>query len=314
MPSLHLTVAVSTWNRCALLAESLEQMTHLVVPPDVTWELLVVNNLCTDATDEVVSSFRGRLPVRRLLELSPGLSHARNRALTEARGEFILWTDDDVFVDRNWLAAYAAAFRRWPDSSVFGGPIEPWFEGDPPAWIPRVLDQIGPVYGRQTMGDAPVELTLDRVDSGPYGGNMAMRREALLRFPFDPALGVRHGEYSVGEETEVIRRMLAAGHTGWWTPEPRVRHWVPSSSQSVGFVRRWMIGSGHYIAQSPEKGGNLPRNRPYRLLARIVRHELGFRLRRPFAPPEVWIMNLARASRARGQLQAAWFPKENRTP
>jgi glucosyl-dolichyl phosphate glucuronosyltransferase len=304
MTPLHLTVAICTWNRCSLLARTLEQMSRMVIPPAVTWELIVVNNRSSDATDDVISSFESRLPVRRSFEEAPGLSNARNRALAEATGSFILWTDDDVLVDEGWLAGYAAAIRRWPAASVFGGPIEPLFEGEPPEWLPRVLDRIGAVYGRQTLGDQPVPLSPDRVGEGPYGGNMAMRTDVLRRFRFDPALGVRHGEYAIGEETDVIRQILAAGHTGWWTPEPRVSHWIPKANQTLAYVRRWMVGCGRFKAQSPAfRAAKLTQNQPHRMLAHILHHEAQFFLLRHFRPPEAWIMNLIHASQTRGKLE-----------
>ena len=110
------------------------------------WELLVVNNNCTDGTDEVIRTFQDRLPVRRVFEPRPGLSHARNRAIAEATGDYILWTDDDVTVCRDWLVVYTDAFRRWPDAAVFGGPIQPWFDGTPPAWLRQVYPTIAGVY------------------------------------------------------------------------------------------------------------------------------------------------------------------------
>jgi hypothetical protein len=124
----------------------------------------------------------------------------------------------------------------------------------------------------------------------------------LIRYPFDLRLGPHHGSYAIGEETEVIRAMLADGAAGWWTPEPRVRHWIPKASQTLAYVRRWMVGNGRYIARFPEKDRSLPRNVTHRLVARLVRHEVQFQIRRRFAPPEVWIRDLVRASRARGRL------------
>lgn len=304
MPSLRFSVVICTWNRSVLLRQTLEQMTRVHVPEGVAWELVVVNNRSTDSTDEVLNAFAGRLPLRRAWEPSPGLSNARNRAVAEATGDYILWTDDDILVDEGWMEGYARAIQRWPDAEVFGGPIEPYFEEFAPEWLMRVLDQIGPVYGRQTLGEAPVELVPERVGAGPYGGNMAMRRATLLRFPFDPNLGVRHGEYAIGEETEVIRKMLMAGHAGWWTPEARVLHWVPRSNQSLDYVRRWMIGSGKYVARDATRTSSRPR-----LFARMLRHEARYRLRRRFLPPEAWIKDFTRASLARGQLLA----RANRT-
>src|SRR5512134_131488 len=103
---MDLTVAICTWNRGELLRKTLEQMTELVVPPGVTWELLVVNNNSTDHTDAVAAGFRRRLPLRYLVEPTPGKSNACNLAVREARGDYILWTDDDVLVSPQWLAAY----------------------------------------------------------------------------------------------------------------------------------------------------------------------------------------------------------------
>lgn len=296
------TVAVCTWNRCESLRRTLERMTEMDAPGDATWELLVVNNGCTDATDQVITSFCGRLPIRRAWEPQPGLANARNRAVAEATGRYIAFTDDDILVERDWLAAYIRAFRRWPDAAIFGGPIEPLFEGEPPAWIETVIDRIGPVFGQQTLGERPVALTPSVIPSGPYGGNMAVRRDALRRYPFDPRYGVRHGVYGIGEETELMRTMLEGGLRGWWTPEPRVWHWVPTQCQTEAHVRRWMIGSGRYIALSPERDRSLPENVLHRLAARVLRYELQYRIRRWTSRPEVWTRDLVRASRARGRL------------
>ena len=57
----RLTVAICTWNRCHLLQQTLEEMTKMTVPTGVDWELVVVNNNCSDATDEVIASFARRL-------------------------------------------------------------------------------------------------------------------------------------------------------------------------------------------------------------------------------------------------------------
>src|SRR5438093_1564287 len=134
---MRVTIALCTWNRCTLLRQALEQMTRLVIPPGVSWELLVVNNRCTDDTDQVIAGYSGRLPLRRVYEPQPGLSHARNAAVREARGDYILWTDDDALVEEGWVEAYVEAFRRWPQAAVFGGPVRPWFTQTPPTWVER---------------------------------------------------------------------------------------------------------------------------------------------------------------------------------
>ena len=50
---MEITVAICTWNRARLLDETLTHLAELVVPSGLEWELLVINNNCTDHTDEV---------------------------------------------------------------------------------------------------------------------------------------------------------------------------------------------------------------------------------------------------------------------
>ena len=131
--AFHREHAVDDDQAAAILGRTLEQMTLLRIPAEVEWELLVVNNNSTDDTDVVAERFADRLPLRLLQEPTAGKSHALNRAVREASGEYLLFTDDDVLVDEEWIAAYTCAFRRWPDAAIFGGPIRPWFDGTPPS-------------------------------------------------------------------------------------------------------------------------------------------------------------------------------------
>lgn len=300
---LRVSLAICTWNRAASLERTLRSMIALSVPADVQWELIIVNNACSDATDEVIASFSDKLPIRRAYERTPGLAIARNRAVAEATGEYIVWTDDDVLVDPGWLTAYCDAFRAWPGAQVFGGPIEPLFEGEPPSWLPRVLDQIGWVYGRQSFGQEPVRLSPDNIDGGPYGANMAFRMDVLRKRGFDSRLGVRHEEYATGEETELIRETLLAGGEGWWIPMTPVMHLIPRSNQTTRYIRRWMVGRAR--AASIARGDNVPLSRIPRIWLRIAWHELAFQTLRLVGPPETWIQPLLRTSYARGRLMAA---------
>jgi glycosyltransferase involved in cell wall biosynthesis len=84
-------------------------------------EVLIVDNNCTDDTNQIVETFHVRLPVRFVTERRQGLAHARNRAVTEFRGDVLLFTDDDVRLEPGWLAAYQDAIRRFPDADYFGG-------------------------------------------------------------------------------------------------------------------------------------------------------------------------------------------------
>src|SRR5689334_13047707 len=107
---LKATILICTWNRADSLRRTLESLVAMQPPAPGSWEVLVVNNNSSDDTDATVDGFRDRLPIRRITERAQGLSNARNAGARAAQGEYLVWTDDDVIVDRSWLTKYVEAF------------------------------------------------------------------------------------------------------------------------------------------------------------------------------------------------------------
>jgi glycosyltransferase involved in cell wall biosynthesis len=236
-----ITVAICTWNRAALLDQTLAAMHGLRIPAGVTWELLVVNNKCTDDTDTVIARHSSALPIRRLFEPERGHSMARNCAVAAATGELLAWTDDDVLVDPEWLVAYVRAAADWPRAAFFGGTIDPWFSVEPPTWVRDHLAEFAFPFAIRQLG--PETRPLGASES-PFGANMAFRTELLRRFPFNPRLGRRGSVMVSGDESSLFRQMRAAGHAGVWVGSARVRHFIPVERLSARFLRRWYEGAG----------------------------------------------------------------------
>jgi glucosyl-dolichyl phosphate glucuronosyltransferase len=298
---MRATVAICTWNRSALLAQSLERLTTLRIPPGVDWELLVVNNHCTDATDDVIASFAGRLPLRRLYEPEPGLSNARNAAVREATGDYILWTDDDTLVDPGWLEAYVEAFRTSPDAAIFGGPVEPWFLAAPPAWLVSGWPLVSAAFAERDLGPQPLPFDGHRLM--PFGANYAVRLGAQRRHLYDPRLGVRGQRIVVGEETKVLKDLMAAGATGWWVPKARVRHCIPPERMTTRYLRRYHYGVGRsWAATEPQADGPTIFGRPRWAWKRALLGEIKYACGRLCRPPTIWLEDLIRASTAWGYI------------
>jgi glycosyltransferase involved in cell wall biosynthesis len=243
---MNVTVAICTWNRAGLLDQTLTRMRALCIPDGVDWELLVVNNNCTDDTDAVIARHSEMLPIRRIFEPRQGLSIARNAAVAAARGELILWTDDDVLVDPDWLAAYVAAARRWPDAGYFGGEITPWYEADPPRWIEPNLPRLQGMLVVRQLGD---EEKAFEGPEFPYGASMAFRRSILERFPFDPKIGYVGDRKMQGDETWLLTRLDRMGVQGVWVPSAKVRHFIPKERATVRFMEEYFYWHGRTLAR-----------------------------------------------------------------
>src|SRR5687767_5133826 len=104
-PRLTATVLICTYNRAAWLGKSLESLAQQRSPRN--WDVLVVDNNSTDDTRLVVESAAGRFPVplRYLFEPRQGKSHALNLGLAHTGADVVIFTDDDVALERGWIDA-----------------------------------------------------------------------------------------------------------------------------------------------------------------------------------------------------------------
>jgi glycosyltransferase involved in cell wall biosynthesis len=297
---MRLSVVICTRNRARLLDQALESLARMFVPEGTEWELLLVDNGSTDRTPAVVASWTGRLPIRSLIEPVVGKSHALNRAVEAATGEYLLFTDDDVVVDYGWMQAYCDAFRERPTAAVFGGPVLPLFASEPPDWLVRTFPRVAFAFAVQDLGPRAVRFTTATL---PFGANMAVRTREHRGHRYDARLGPRPGAAAHGEETSLLRQLLAAGAEGWWVPAARVRHYIPPERQTTRYLREWYWHWGAYVAltEAPPPAGAWLFGRPLWLWRDVVAGELRYRLSRVFAAPEVWIEALKRASAARGR-------------
>ncbi len=297
---MKITVAICTWNRSSFLDGTMGRMTHLLVPHDVVWELLVVNNNSTDGTARVISSYADRLPVRTVLEVSPGISNARNRAVREARGDLVIWVDDDVLVDPCWMTAYTRAAGKWPEAAFFGGPIEPTFEGGLPDWLRSIYPRIEGVFARLDLGPNPRVLNGRKL---PFGANMAMRTDILRKYLFDPKVGFRPDSRVPGEESTLFMAMCRDGLHGRWVPDAKVEHVIPRDRQTIRYLRAYYRGSGQYrtIMNGP-KGGVKLFGRPRWIWRKAIQNELLFWSKRYLVNPGLWIENLIDANICLGML------------
>lgn len=228
-----ISVAICTWNRALRLDQTLERLRSLDVPADVAWELVVVDNNSSDHTAEVIAKHQPHLPLIALRELKPGHSHARNCAIEHARGEFIVWTDDDVLVDPGWLREYAAAFRRWPTVGFYGGTVTPWFESEPPAWLAQNWDRFQTFFAVRELGTQT--RPFERHET-PFGANMAFSLATLRQYQFDPNRGHVGTMARGGDETDVFDRMRRDGLRGMWIGSAKLEHLIPNERMSKRFL------------------------------------------------------------------------------
>lgn len=236
---MKIVLAICTHNRRSLLTQTLAHVAALTVPRGVTLNAVLVTNASTDGSADLAAGWRGAFALTHAEESRLGLSYARNCALDIARDlctDFVIWCDDDVILDTNFLNGYVEAFRAFPDTVVFAGRILPHFLPPTPAWIPQVIDAVG-LHPFSCL-DYGTERRVMHTNDLPFGANMAIRLSAVGDRQFDPRLGVTPTGKLGGEETSFLRGVL--GKEPWLhVPESALHHVLPPERQSLRAVAQF---------------------------------------------------------------------------
>ncbi len=209
MGSFVASIIICTHNRADSLRETLRAMARCTIPADHPTELLVIDKGSTDHARQVVEEAAvPQMTVRYLFEPTAGKCHALNQGLREARGEVILFTDDDVRPPVDWVTEMGNPILRDEADAVAGGVrIAPKLER---SWFNQ-----GFFITRLASTDQ-----LDARNPGKLvGANMAFARRVLEKVGcFDVALGP--GALGFEDDAPFAHQLLQAGY--WLQPKLNV--------------------------------------------------------------------------------------------
>jgi glucosyl-dolichyl phosphate glucuronosyltransferase len=97
---IEISAIISTYNRAHFLDVLFDSITKQTIAPD-RFEVVIVNNNCTDNTEDVCQKFRTENPSVKVfycVETQQGLSYGRNRGIAESKGRIVTFLDDDAFL------------------------------------------------------------------------------------------------------------------------------------------------------------------------------------------------------------------------
>ena len=256
MNDVEISVVIATLNRSSSLTRLINELSAQVDAPP--FEVIVGDNGSSDDTRRVVENARDRLQVHYVQEERPGKSRALNAALRFARGELIIFTDDDVIPQPDWLSQLYSAAQRYPDMNIFGGQIDVNLE-EVPSWIKRSFNLMGLLTSAHNHGESDTRYKYGQY---PFGPNMAIRRHLLTghEAPYPVHLGPGT-DCPVGDESVFFMKFSPpAARDRIFVPSARVFHEV--ENENIKFhsaIRRcYIAGRGQgclrlpALSESPE--------------------------------------------------------------
>lgn len=266
MTTPEVSVIIATRNRAGSLKRLLSALHLQTTPP--FFEVVIADNGSTDDTNSIITQTATQMPIQSIYVKKPGKAHAINAALKMAKGELIVFTDDDIQPPTDWLQQLFSAMLRHPEINIFGGQIEVNTDVVP-QWILNSNNLMGLLTSAHHHG---VEDTIYSYGQYPFGPNMAIHRELLVdvESPYPESIGPGTA-VPVGDETVFFQQFSHPGAKDrMYIPSALVIHKVEAENLVFRKVlgRCFLGGRAHgQYAQSP----SILSNNQKRSMLRLIR-------------------------------------------
>jgi GT2 family glycosyltransferase len=212
------SIILCTYNRAALLKRLFDALTRQSVGAGA-FEVVVVDDASADSTPDVCRRAARGLPGLRCLRLDANVGHAGASCvgIREAKGDVLLFTDDDCIPRDDWVERMCAALA---DDLIVAGAVD-----SPRGDFIKLCHNVAQF--QEFLPDRPAR----GVGFAP-GANMGMRRSVI------DAAGVSDDRRRHAFDTELILRARAKGLVVRFHPESVVLHDPPSErSRLLGILK-----------------------------------------------------------------------------
>lgn len=223
---MNISVIICCYNSESRIISTIEKIALLDIG-DLLVELIIVDNNSTDNTVGLVqekwSNLRKPLPLIIVKEINPGLSFARKKGVFTARGEIIIFCDDDNWLDKNYLLKAYKLMCSNPEIGVLGGRGTPVFQHQEPFWFASFQG----FYAVGCQGISSGDLTYRGF---LWGAGFVLRLSTMKRLylsGFDSLCSGRKGDTLLsGDDSEICKWHLLIGKKLWYDEDLIYSHYL----------------------------------------------------------------------------------------
>jgi glycosyltransferase involved in cell wall biosynthesis len=255
---IAVTVVIPTHNpHPGRLRQTLCGLRDQTLAPD-SWETLLVDNASSAFPGDEDYSDCVPPNLRVVREYRLGLTAARLAGIRAAKGEAVVFVDDDNVLAPGYLAEVRRLFQSNRRLGAVGGKSQPLFESKPDPWIVDFF----PLLAVRDLGEGEMLATSFRPAGSvqnqyplcaPIGAGMAVRREAALvwvegveKDPKRRRLDRKGSSLVSGGDNDIVMTVLEGGWSVGYFPGLSLNHLIPAERLDP----RYLAGLSHAIQRS----------------------------------------------------------------
>ncbi|MFP5042387.1 glycosyltransferase family 2 protein [Parasediminibacterium sp. JCM 36343] len=206
----------------------------------IPWEIIIVDNNSSDNTSEAASKLwechQSSTAFSIVQQPVTGLSAARQMGVLRAKYEYMIFCDDDNWLDKNYVNTAFEVIDSDNDIAIVGGIGYPVFGGDKPNWFDTFYNGYA-VYGQDEKSGEVKSV---------YGAGMVLRKsfiETCNKLFIHSILSDRKGnELSSGGDAEICYWGRMAGFKIWFDERLAFKHYIPMQRLSWDYLKKLHIG------------------------------------------------------------------------
>ena len=242
-----ISIIVPTYGRPSLLNDALRSLLNQDLSPE-KYEVIVVDNKPTGEVRSLVEELelQTRRAIRYMEESNPGLHNGRHAGAKAARGEILVFVDDDIVATPGWLNAIDETFQD-PSIALVGGRVLPRWEEKVPDWVDLFRSEIDGGWTISYLslidfGNITKEIPAHFV----YGCNFSIRKSVLYECGgFHPDSVPQDLVRYRGDGEEALSRAIAKkGLKSIYVAGATVYHCVPAKRLTVDYFRQRAFNQG----------------------------------------------------------------------
>jgi glycosyltransferase involved in cell wall biosynthesis len=250
---LGISVVICCYNSAQRITPTLQ---HLFLQKEISlssWEIIIVNNCSTDNTVEVATmlwkSFAEDKPPFKIIdEITPGLSVARKKGIEASDFDYVLFCDDDNWLNENYLSVALSTMQNSPAIGVLGGKGIPVFENSEPPyfWVNQyhtlAVGKQSNINGDITDGRGVL-----------YGAGMILNKSAyhLLtnHYKFNFLVSDRLGGNLLSSgDHELCLALKKIGYRIFYNESLEFKHYIPANRTTIPYYKKLFLGFGSSYA------------------------------------------------------------------
>ena len=238
-----ISIIICCYNSESRLPKTLEYLSQQTISKDIPVELIIVNNASTDNTKEVAlkewNKYSCHFSFQIIDEEKPGQMFARKRGAQEAQYEYVLFCDDDNWLQSDYLQIAFDLMESDDKIGALGGQSIAVSEIDFPDWFPEFAE--GYAVGKQ------LEESGDISKKGLLWGAGMVARNSLLNKVFNskyPMLidGRTEGKLISGDDSEICKRILLLGYSLYYDNSLLFYHNISPNRLTLEYKNRLWEG------------------------------------------------------------------------